>query len=330
MRLQTRHVLLGGGGIIVLGLAAGLVAYLQSGAPALAIAQGSPDELRYVPGNSGVVAYANVRDIMYSDFRRRLREVEPDLGGQQEFRDRTGIDIENDIDHVVAALIPAGPGADGEARPRGLVVVSGRFDTTRLEALTRENGGRVEDYGGTRMVTLAADDNQLAMAFVEPGIIAIGSDATVRQAVDLPSTGGDVTSNDRLMGLMSYIEGDSNAWVIGRLDELGTMEWLPDQVESQVPAIAAFAIGGRVNGGVSGTITAEAGDEAAGQDLRDVLQGFLALARMQTSSRPELSGLLDSFQLNAAGTIVSLSFAIPPEILDLIGSREPDQEAPQP
>ena len=327
MRLQTRHVLFGGGGIIVLGLTAGFAAYIQGGSPALALAQGSPDELRYIPQGSSIVAYANVRDVMYSNFRGRLREVMPDLDGQQEFRDRTGIDIENDIDTVVASLIPPAPGSGDDTPPRGLVVISGRLDATRLEALAREGGGQVEDYHGTRLISAAVGDGQteLAMAFVGPGVIALGSDVAVRQAVDLPSTGGDVTSNDRLMGLMSYVDGSSNAWAIGRLDDPGTLAWLPDQVEAQVPAITAFAVAGRVNGGVSGTITAEARDEVAGQQLHDVLQGLVALARMQTSARPEFAGLLDSLQLTASGTIVSLSFAIPPEILDLIPSQDSDE-----
>ena len=326
MRLQTRHVLFGGGGIIVLGLAAGFAAYIQAGTPALALAQGSPDELRYIPQNSRIVAFADVRDVMYSDFRQRLRAVLPDeLDGQSEFFEQTGIDIGNDIDTVVASLVPPASGAAADAPPMGLVVLSGRFDTTRLEALVRSGGGVVEDLAGTRMVTVAADDHQFAMAFVEPGVIAIGSDPVVRQAVLLPSTGGDVTTNERLMGLMSYVDGGSNAWAIGRLDDPGTLAWLPDQVQMQVPAIVAFAMSGRVNGGVSGTITAEARDEAAVQNLHDILQGLVALVRMQVASRPEFSGLLDSLQVTANGIIVSLAFAIPPEILDLIPTRDPDE-----
>ena len=79
--------------------------------------------------------------------------------------------------------------------------------------------------------------------------------------------------------------------------------------------MTAFAAGGRVNGGVSGTIRAEARDEQAGQSLRDVIQGFIAVARL--SSRPELSGVLDSLQVGGVGTSVSLSFALPPDFLEL-------------
>ena len=37
-----------------------------------------PDELQYVPADAAVVAYANVRDVMNSEFRQRFRQMEPD------------------------------------------------------------------------------------------------------------------------------------------------------------------------------------------------------------------------------------------------------------
>ena len=86
--------------------------------------------------------------------------------------------------------------------------------------------------------------------------------------------------------------------------------------------VAAFAAGARVNGGVSGTLTAEARDEETGRNLRDLLQGFLALARLQVGSRPELRGLLDSIQLTAAGTNVTLTFDLPSDaVLELLPDR---------
>ena len=323
--VRTRYVLCGGASVLIVGFLGGLVAYLEGGPSALAVAQGRPDQFRYLPAEASVVAFANVRDVMYSDFRQRFRQIQPDLDGQREFQEQTGIDIENDIDEVVACLVP-----NGSDEPEGLVVLSGRFDATRLEALARAQGATFEEYRGRRLVKTAAGENTVAMAFVEAGVIAIGSEPIVRRAIDLPSTGEDVTSNERLMSLLSNIESGSNAWAIGRLDDSAVLDWLPDEVETQIPQIAAFAVGGRVNGGVSGTVTAEARDDEAGQNLRDVLQGFLALARMQTSSRPELRTLLDSIQLSAAGTTVSLSFAFPPEILQQLLPEPADQDDEQP
>lgn len=320
MRRRAYHGFFGSTGILALGLTAGWISYVQGGLPAEAIAQIGRGELRYVPADANIVAYVNVQDVMLSEFGQRLHAVETDLGGLRQLQEQTGIDIEADIDQIVACLIPTSE----NTKPNALVVLEGRFDTVRLEELTRGNGGTIENYLGTRLLKMETGFDEVTMAFMEPGVIALGSDATVRRVLDLPSAGGDVTSNRRLMALMSHIEGDSNAWAIGQLDDQTALTWLPDEVGSQVSRLTAFAVSGLVNGGVKGSIRADARDEEAGQNLHNVLQGFLALARMQSGSRPELHGMLDSFRVSIARSTVTLTFAVPPEILELLEPNRPD------
>ena len=73
---------------------------------------------------------------------------------------------------------------------------------------------------------------------------------------------------------------------------------------------------------MSGTLTADARDDEAGQNLRDVLTGFLALAKVSVGSRPEFQPLLDSFQLSGVGTMVTMSFWLPSEVIELLLPRE--------
>jgi hypothetical protein len=95
------------------------------------------------------VAYANVRDVMNSELRQRLRKFEGVTDeGRSEFKTRTGIDIEQDIDHVVACM-----GAAGGAERTKLVVVTGRFDSKRMGD-GPEHGGKAEAYG-TRLISVA-------------------------------------------------------------------------------------------------------------------------------------------------------------------------------
>lgn len=320
MRRRTYQGLFGSTGILALALTVGWIAYVLGGLPAEAITQVGRDELRYVPADANIVAYVNVQDLRLSDFGQRLNAVEMDLGGLRQFQEQTGIDIKADIDQIVACLIPTSE----NTKPSGLVVLEGRFDTVRLEELTRENGGTIEDYLGTRLLKMETGFDEVTMAFMEPGVIAFGSDATVRRVLDLPSAGGDVTSNRRLMVLMSHIEGDSNAWAIGQLDDQTALTWLPDEIGSQVLRLTSFAISGLVNGGVKGSIRADARDEEAGQNLHNALQGFLALARMQSVFRPELHGVLDSFRASIDRSTVTLTFAVPAEILELLEPSRPD------
>ena len=316
MTHQTRYFVLGASGLLVVGLVTGLFAYSNRRA-ALAVSVTGTAELAYVPSNASIVAYANVREVMFSDFRERIRQIAPDSVGQAELEQQLGLNVDRDIDHVVAFLAP---GAN-EDRPAGLVLLWGRFDTTRLEAVARGGGATVSEYAGTRVVSIDAGDvGALAMAFMEPGLVAVGVLATVHQAVDRGSAGADITSNDQMMALLDRIDPGSNAWAVGHIGDLSSLGFLPDEVSAQMSAVTAFAVDGRVNGGLSGSVTFEGRDEEAGQNLRDVFRGFLALAKMQTAARPDLQAMLDSLQLSGTGTLATISFRFPSEALDFIFS----------
>ncbi len=313
MKANTRYVLLVGAGVLVVGLMTGGIAYLQGGFQALAVAQSASDELRYVPTNATLVAYANVREVMVSSFRDHLREVNPDFDGQDQFQEETGIDLENDIDSVVAALIPSG----GESL--GLVLLNGRFDPERLESLARQHGGHVEEHAGRRLFTQVRDGDELSMSFVEAGVLALGSAVMVRGAIDMSAgtVADNVTANARLMGLVGQVRGGNNAWAVAEFEGMDATAYVPENLLSQVPPIAAMAVSARVDAGLSAALTVEARDEQSGQDLLAVIQGLVALARLQVASRPDLRGALDSVQLVHVGHSVTLEVDLPPEILDL-------------
>ena len=84
----------------------------------------------------------------------------------------------------------------------------------------------------------------------------------------------------------------SNAWAVGRFDALISHANLPEGVASQIPRGAWFSASGHVNGGRQWLLRAETRDEQAGQNLRDVVKGFLALASMQAGSKPEMQALV--------------------------------------
>ena len=314
MTRQTRYFTVGAAGVLVLGLCAGLVSYYWGALPALTASVAGPEELQYVPAEATVVAYANVRDVMHSDFRQRLRHLEPEGEARQRFQELTGINLEDDIDHLVAWVMP------GQDEPGGLVLFRGRFNEAQLETLAREQGGAVEDYHGEQILSLrqlrAEPGRAPAVAFLDSGLVALGDEVSVRRAIDLRSSGPNVTTNAELMDLLTRIESGSDAWAVGRIDEPAVRALLPDDVANKIPAVTGFAVSGRINGGIGGTLTAETRDDEAAQSLRDVLTGFLALAKMQAGSRPELQPLFDSLQLGGVGTTVTLSFWIPSEAIE--------------
>jgi hypothetical protein len=327
MTRQTRYFMFGAIAVLLVGLCTGMVAY-YAGLPMGAFGQTQTlSELNYVPSDAALVAYCDVQDVMRSELRQRVNKSMPHREqGQEEFERQTGINLEHDIDRVVAFLVPGGTNEDYA----GMMVATGRFDALRLEALAREHGGTVEDYRGTRLLSRAGGPGgrSMTIAFLQPGVVAVGDTANVRRAID--GVGGqNITTNQEVMNLVREVDG-GNAWAVGRFDALMARANLPQGVANQIPAIRWFSASGQVNGGVSGLLRAETRDEQGGQNLRDVVNGFLALARLQASSQPELQVLVNSLQVSGTGRTVALSFSLPVEVIEALGSiSAPRGQAPR-
>ena len=340
MTTRTRYFVIASLLVLVVGLGTGLVAYYV-GFPAGALGQhAGPVELEYIPRDATVIAFANVRDVMTSDLRQRLRRAVPlQENGQRELQEQTGINIETDIDHVVACLNP--DRASTSSPGSGMVIARGRFNETKIESLMREHGAQAEDYRGKRLIsgTASSDRGQsheFAAAFLEPGLVALGTTKLVRSAVDLHQTGDNpqaglqsVTGNEELMNLVKSLEGGNNFWAVGRFDALQTQAHLPQEVTTRLPAITWFAASGHVNGGLRGVLRAETRDEEAANNLRDVVRGFLAIGKMQAGGRPEIAAMMQSLELTGTGKTVALSFTVPAEIFDVIGAIAPGKPAVQ-
>jgi hypothetical protein len=340
MTNKTRYFVIVSLLVLGVGLGTGLVAYYV-GFPAGAVAsRGGPIDLGYVPRDASVIAFANVNEIMNSELRHKLHSALPmQENGQQELQDQTGINLETDVDTVVACMSPDAAGGRPGA---GMVLARGRFDETKIEALMREHGAHVETYSGKRLIVADPKDfvdkdggtgtttihphTSLSLSFMEPGLAAIGSTALIKTAIDLhkagnnPQTGLEsVTGNDDLMNLVRSLDS-SNAWAVGRFDALRTQSHLPDNVLSQIPAITWFAVSGHINGGLRATLRADTRDDESANNLRDVVRGFMALAKLGSGAKPELQAAMQSLELGGTGKTVSLSFAIPAELFDVIGA----------
>jgi hypothetical protein len=331
MVARTRYFVIASLLVLGVGFGTALVAYYV-GFPAGAFSRtDGPEELRFVPREAIVIAYANVRDIMASELRQKLRHALPGPeSGQRELEEHTGINLETDIDHVVAYVTP-----DSEGRTLqggGTVLARGLFNEVKMEALMREHGAHVETYRTKRLVVMdtpgddAAARKSFALAFLEPGLIALGSTKQIRATVDLHQLGDNpqagvrsAATNEELMSRVRTVE-TGNAWTVGSFDALRSRASLPPELASRLPAITWFSIGGHINGGIRGTIHAETRDEDAANNLREVVRGFIALAKLQGGSRTDIQSLLQSLDLGGTGKTVALSFVVPAEIFDAIGA----------
>jgi hypothetical protein len=332
MTAKTRYFFVGSTLVLALGLGIGTVAYYGGVPHGLFAAGPGPEELRYVPEDAVVVAYADVKDVMQSELRQRLVKLESssEENGRDEFKKETGIDIERDIDHVVAYVSPKGDGRE----PSGLILTRGHFDEARIDAVVREHGGQVEQYRGKRIYAslrhkgkdgekgaeIAAGDRkhaELAFSFIEPGLAVMGSADLVKQAIDR-SGKRSITDNADFRTRIADV-ADGSVWAVGRFDQLSSRVKMPAEVTQRIPPVTWFAARGHINGGVQAMLTAEAQTDEAANNLRDIIRGFTALAKMSAGNRPETQALWPEIELGGTGKTVSVSCTVSSALLDALG-----------
>lgn len=317
MSKKTRYFVAISGAILAIGLGTGLVASYMGLPVSVFSSAAGPDELQYVPADAAVVGYVNIREVMNSQLRQRFKDIEPSADEKNEFEEKTGLNFDEDIDSVVVAVTGS---VANQPQKSFLVLGRGRYEAARLEALALEHGAEASDYQGKRLMTHADSSthgDDMAVAFVEADLVAFGNLEMVKKAIDARRENRNIVSNNEMMKLVNELD-NANAWAVGRFDAIAGQAGLPSELQAQLPQITWFSAAGHINGGISGQFKAEAKDEASAKNLRDVLGGFLAMARMQAANKPALQQLADSLVLSGDGKNVALAFTIPTEVLDVL------------
>ena len=160
MSKKTRYFVATSGAILGVGLTTGLVASYMGFPVSVFSSAAGPDELQYVPADAAVVAYANVREVMNSDFRQRFRQLEPSTQDTNEFEQKTGVNIEQDIDSVVAAMMPQDRPRHQSPHDGVPLLARGRFEQSPCSKPSRSSTARrSSEYQGKRLITHHDSDN---------------------------------------------------------------------------------------------------------------------------------------------------------------------------
>ena len=343
MTQRTRYVLVGSGLIVAVGLCTGVVAVYGGGLSARRTARG-PAELAYVAPGTTAVAYADVRHIMNSQFRQHLRSTLPTGQEQDKFLAETGIDIEHDIDTVLAGLSPLGFAGGGS-----VLFVRGRFDQAKIEGLATQHGATAETYKGKRLLLSPvppvsevtpqpssltapthAEHRGGGIAFLEPGLVALGSPDAIRRAIDAAETENSVVSNATLMEAVGNVQNDSDAWIVGSPDVVAKSDQLPEMVRNQMASVEWFAFTAGIDDTVTCRLRAETRDAESGEQIRSAVNGALAVARMMSGKDARIDSLLNSIQTSGTGDAIDVSFTVPADVLARMRSGALPFDVPAP
>ncbi len=347
MTQKSRYFFIVAAAVLILGVGGGLMAYLAF-RRAAGVPPGVPPEIRFVPADAALVAYADVRALMRSELRRELFPS-ANTGahkGRQFMNDFAGIDVEKQVDHVVVFLErsdssaqpapdSAQPAPDSFSAPRGIMLVQGTFEQARVEQFIRDRQGTIENHNGHAISVHRKGQDEVAVGFVRTGLLAVGEASLVRRVLDLSNDRSgktqDMTTNTELMNLIRDASG-STAWAVGHFDAVSRGMRLPNGVSRQVPPLRLVSAKANVNGGLKGTIRADTADQASAEQLREMVRGFLALARLHGGAKSEFEGALKSIQLSGTGNTVQMSFALSSETMRALAPyrRYGDLPAPKP
>src|SRR5262249_15615801 len=214
--------------------------------------------------------------------------------------------------YFAGGQVPSGPRA-GDS----LVVVTGRFDRYKVtHAIETERKGVTSKTAQGTTVYLFNEDQTGrgagAAAFLDDSTIVMGAQSAVEQMVAARAHGDvPLRNNTALLSLIEGVKPGSTFWMVGDQTLLANMPKSipgpggPGTSQSlELPALKSLVVTGDLDPQVSLDLTGDTADEAAAKNLADVVRGFVALASLQASQKPELKQLASAVNVSTEATRV--------------------------
>jgi len=314
--------------------------------PARAAVGPLPPEGLALPADTRFVMGVDVKRLVASPFYEKYGRNQPDGRPRAftELEEKTGLNPERDIDQVFVA----GGGKASRGPGEGLVLVLGRFDRYKISRAieTEKKGVTTKNYQGTTIYLFneareGKGRHTGAVAFLDDDALVLGSQAAVEETIAGRLRGDTaLRANPGLTALLESVKPGSTFWMVGDQTLLGQMpRSLPGAPDGStpgmtLPALKSIVVTGDLEPLLSFDVTGEAADEAAAQNLADVVRGFLALASLQAAQKPELKQLATAVSVTTENTKVHVSGRFPYEVLDSLREqhlrRHPRKEAEAP
>jgi hypothetical protein len=330
---RSRLVVLSSIVVVALGVLAAVGAVVLN--PARASVGPLPAEALVLPADSAFLVGLDVRRFTASPFYRKYAKangaVRPESFADLEAK--TGLNPERDLDLVVISGKKAG-GPDAS-----VALVSGSFDRHKIGRTleTEKKGVTWKTHQGTTLYLFGEGaKGARALAFLDDHTLVLGSQAAVEATVASHASGSKaLRGNAALVELLTKVKPGSTFWMVGDQTLLANM---PTSIPAPgaapgahgtltFPALKHVTVTGDLDPLVAVEVTGAASDEAAAKNLADVVRGFLALATLQASQRPELKNLASAVNVTTEANEVHVSARFAYELLDAL---QPQKTAAEP
>jgi len=283
-----------------------------------------------LPADAQFVMGIDVRRFVASPFYTRFGAEHAAARPQAfaEMEEKTGINPERDVDAIyVAGRKNSGKRHDGD----GVVIVVGTFDRYKVSRAieTSHKGATSANYQGTPVYLFEetrAGRKAGAVAFLDDHTLVMGSRPAVEQTIDAKSGAGQgLRGNAEMTALLETVRPGSTFWMVGDQSVLSHMPKgipAPGGEGMGLPPLKTVVVTGDLDPQVSFEATGEAADGAAAQNLADVVRGFVALASLQASQKPELKQLASGVSITTEANKVRIAARFPYELLDSLRPKK--------
>jgi hypothetical protein len=296
--------------------------------PARAAVGPLPAEGLALPADTRFVMGFDVQRFVASPLYQRFGRDREGAARPQAFtelEEKTGLSPERDVDRLVIA----GRSVEKGGRDGAVLLVSGRFDRTRLSRAieTESRGVTTKSHRGTTVYLFREGTKGAgAAAFLDDDTLVMGSADSV-EATITNYAGGDtpVRANAGLIALLESVKPGSTFWAVG---DQSVLSRLPLSIPApggsvSLPPVKSVVVTGELDPVLAIELTGEAVDAKAAQNLADVVRGFVALASLQANQKPELKELASAISVATEATRVHVNLRVPYELLDSLAPKRP-------
>lgn len=272
--------------------------------------------LSLVMPDAKVIAGLKVSKAQMSPFGQYvLSHMQPDSADYQKFVADTNFDARRDLTEIVMAS-----SADTNVSSHWLIVARGIFNGPKIIGSAQKNGATVTNFMGVDM--LSTLDSMKAVgstvAFLDGTSAAFGDADSVKAVI--ARSKNQTPADSKLMDKVNAISGKYDFWFATLAPVSGFAALMPDPNLGQAMKgnmlSAILQASGGVNFGNNIQFAAELvarsdKDAAALVDVVRFVAGMITLNRDQNQAAGQMSSLVDTMQLGAVGSVMSMSLSIP-------------------
>ncbi len=260
-----------------------------------------------------------------------LSRMQPDDPAFVQLTSETGFDPLRDLTEVVIAS-----NWEGDSKGQWLVIASGSFNAPAMAAALTRNGGAVTSFQGVNILSPAAQaapGENSVIAFLDTSRALMGDADSVQAAIARFHRGSGQFIPPANLGDLS---AKYDFWFVTLVPVSEFAGFLPDANMNQALQGNLFQAILQANGGVkfgaqdtalgAEFVTRTEKDAAALADVMKFLAGLLQANKGKNQTATQVSALLDTIQVQATGTTVTMALTVPEasieQILDSATTRQ--------